>query len=327
MHVFIDTNVFLSFYHLTNEDLEELKKLVVLIKNKSITLHLPEQVKDETWRNRASKIKDKFEGLKKEKFSLTFPAYCKGYEDYKLLKDSLKECEKHHATMVKKIESDIENQQLEADILIKDLFEKAKLIKRTNDIILKARERMDIGNPPGKNNSLGDAINWESLLSSVPKKAKICIIADDKDLYSPLNDNELNEFLIEEWRKEKSCEPQFYRKLSLFFKKHFPDISLAAEIEKDSLIEKLSASANFASTHSLISALSKYNSFSEKQAEDLMNALLLNNQINWIISDEDVHGFYKKIYDDHFFSLLDNHEVLESLLAKPAEDSSDNLPF
>jgi len=30
--LFIDTNVFLSFYHLTNEDIEELRKVIALIK-------------------------------------------------------------------------------------------------------------------------------------------------------------------------------------------------------------------------------------------------------------------------------------------------------
>ncbi len=227
MHVFIDTNVFLSFYHLTNEDLEELEKLVVLIKNNQITLHLPNQVIDETRRNRDIKIKDKFEALKNEKFTLTFPAYCKGYEDYKLLRIAQKECEKHHANMIKKIEEDINNHALEADTLIKNLFEKGNIIERTSKIIAKAKERADIGNPPGKNNSLGDAINWESLLISVPNEENFCIVSDDKDFYSPLNSNNLNDFLLEEWKTKKDNPPNFYRKLSDFFKSHFPNINLA----------------------------------------------------------------------------------------------------
>ena len=214
MHVFIDTNIFLSFYHLTSEDLEELKKLVVLIKGKGIILHLPEQVVDETWRNRATKIKDKFESFKKEKFTTVFPAYCKGYSEYHSIRDAQKECEKHHSKMVTQIQSDIDNRKLEADILLESLFGIAKKIERSSDIILKARERMDIGNPPGKNNSLGDAINWESLLISVPKKAKLSIIADDSDLYSPLDTSKLDEFLVHEWENKKGSTPLFYRKLS-----------------------------------------------------------------------------------------------------------------
>lgn len=327
MRIFIDTNIFLSFYHFTNEDLEELKKLILLIVRNKVILFLPEQMIDETWRNRAAKIKEQFDPLKKESFSLVFPAYCRGYSEYELIKKARKECEKHHAEMIKKIEKDITEHKLEADIIIKELFEKAFVIKRTTDIISKARERMDIGNPPGKNNSLGDAINWESLLSSVPKKIEFCIIADDKDLYSPLDTDKLNDFLQNEWQSKKDCKPRFYRKLSIFFKDNFPDINLKAEIEKDTLIGQLSASPNFASTHLYIGALSKYNDFSSKQAEDLINALLVNSQIRSIITDEDVYNFYRKIYDYHFFSFIENEE-LDKLLSKTPDKSDDmDIPF
>ena len=41
MNIYIDTNILLSFYHLTSEDLEELKKLVALLKQKKARLLLP----------------------------------------------------------------------------------------------------------------------------------------------------------------------------------------------------------------------------------------------------------------------------------------------
>lgn len=44
MNLFIDSNVFLSFYHLTSEDLTELNKLVDLLEEKEIRMYLPEQV-------------------------------------------------------------------------------------------------------------------------------------------------------------------------------------------------------------------------------------------------------------------------------------------
>ena len=58
MNIFIDTNVYLSFYHLSSDDLEELKKLVVLAREGKVVLLLPEQVIDEFRRNRAAKIAD-----------------------------------------------------------------------------------------------------------------------------------------------------------------------------------------------------------------------------------------------------------------------------
>ena len=45
MNVFIDTNVFLSFYHLSSDDLEELQKLAVLLRQSKVRLWLPEQVR------------------------------------------------------------------------------------------------------------------------------------------------------------------------------------------------------------------------------------------------------------------------------------------
>jgi predicted nucleic acid-binding protein len=56
--LFIDTNVPLSFYHLTSEDIEELKKLVALVENNEIKLIVTKQVENEFWRNRGAKISD-----------------------------------------------------------------------------------------------------------------------------------------------------------------------------------------------------------------------------------------------------------------------------
>ena len=47
MQLFIDANIFLSFYDFTSDDLKELDKLALLIQNKKVTLQLPQQVIDE----------------------------------------------------------------------------------------------------------------------------------------------------------------------------------------------------------------------------------------------------------------------------------------
>jgi predicted nucleic acid-binding protein len=73
INLFIDTNVFLSFYHLTNEDLEELKKLAALIDKNEIVLFLPDQVKKEFTRNRAGKISDAMRNYKMLNSICRFP--------------------------------------------------------------------------------------------------------------------------------------------------------------------------------------------------------------------------------------------------------------
>ena len=71
MNLYIDTNIFLSFYHLSSDDLEELNKLTVLLDQNRLTLYLPKQVVDEFRRNRDSKIADAVNKFKAEKLSNT----------------------------------------------------------------------------------------------------------------------------------------------------------------------------------------------------------------------------------------------------------------
>jgi hypothetical protein len=53
-HVFIDTNIFLFFFHVSKVDLDELEKLRVLIRPGEIKLWIPDQVRNEISRNRDS---------------------------------------------------------------------------------------------------------------------------------------------------------------------------------------------------------------------------------------------------------------------------------
>src|SRR6266852_4521312 len=54
--LFLDTNVFLSFFHFSDDDLGELRKLTQLVKAGDITLLLPDQVKHEFERNRDIRV-------------------------------------------------------------------------------------------------------------------------------------------------------------------------------------------------------------------------------------------------------------------------------
>jgi predicted nucleic acid-binding protein len=76
----IDTNIYLSFYHYSNDDLEELKKLVVLIDQREIKLYVPEQIKLEFQRNRANKIADALKRLRDQNLNFRFPQISKEYQ-------------------------------------------------------------------------------------------------------------------------------------------------------------------------------------------------------------------------------------------------------
>ena len=51
---------------------------------------------------------------------------------------------------------------------------------------------------------MGDAINWEILLQSVPNDEDLHIISDDGDFYSVIDDEKLNSFLENEWKEKKN---------------------------------------------------------------------------------------------------------------------------
>jgi predicted nucleic acid-binding protein len=181
VNLFIDTNVFLSFYHLTNDDLEEIHKLTVLIEKKEVTLWLTEQVKDEFKRNRENKISDAIKKLKEQNSKPQFPQICKDYEEYPQIRELHKQYLQKLASLTKKVTDDVNERTLKADEKIAELFEKAQIINTPENLISKARFRMDVRNPPGKDGSLGDAINWEGLLNSVDDNQKLYLVADDKD--------------------------------------------------------------------------------------------------------------------------------------------------
>jgi len=221
MNIFIDTNIFLSFYHFTSDDLEELKKLGVLLSNGRVRLFLPQQVLDEFWRNRENKISDALNKLRDQRLNLQFPQFCKDYEEFETLRQLQKSYSKVHSELVQRAVEDIQGQRLKADLVIQDLFCKGSVFPTTEEIYDRAIRRMKIGNPPGKEGSLGDAINWEVLLEHIPSGEKLYFITDDKDFASSLDSSQFNGFLVAEWRRSKGSELVFYKSLSTFLRKTF----------------------------------------------------------------------------------------------------------
>lgn len=330
MNLFIDTNIFLSFYHLTNDDLEELRKLSVLLATGEVTLFLTDQVIDELERNRENKIADAIKRLKDQHLNLQFPQLCKDYEEYSTLRELQQQYEVEHSKLLTKILADVSANTLKADQVIDDLFENARIVKTSDALIQRARLRMEVGNPPGKNGSLGDAINWESVLEAVPDGEELFLVADDKDYYSPIDENNLKEFLLREWLDVKKSNVIVFRRLSTFFKKHFSQIKLASELEKELLIRKLASSGSFATTHSVVAQLAQFDGFSSIQVNEIVEATLSNRQVRWIICDDDVNEFLCSFANTYKDQIEDKHlEALTKELAKciPSEDENDEIPF
>lgn len=299
MNVFIDTNILLSFFHFTSDDLDSLDKVFTSHKKGDATLHLTDQVRDEFQRNREIKITDALAKFKEVASSLQAPTFIRTLEGFEALENASTELRKQHKEILKKAEEAIIKKELSADHVITNFLKKANIHETTLETYSEARQRVDIGNPPGKNGSLGDAINWLLLMKHVPDKQDLYIISDDKDFYSHINKESINPFLKDEWERKKNSKVKCYKSLTPFLSDHFAGVTLAFDPKKKDLIDALSSSPNFITTHSLVSKLDEFKYFSLLEAKALLEAAETNNQFGWIVSDEDVKALILRAICPH----------------------------
>lgn len=95
------------------------------------------------------------------------------------------------------------------------LFDKAS--EHTSQEFIKAQERKERGNPPGKSTDpLGDQINWEQLLNSLNLIDELYIISNDHDLLTTIdNKSFLSPFLHEEIKQvNKNLKVNCFHSLS-----------------------------------------------------------------------------------------------------------------
>lgn len=310
MHVFIDTNILLNFFHYSKDELDALNDVFASHKHGSATVHLTEQVCNEFKRNRENKIKDALKRFKDFRIAPQFPSFMKGYEEFGAIRDMSNKLQELQKVILEKAQKDISEQTLLADRLIGEIFDKQKIAPVDKDIYETASMRQSLGNPPGKNNSLGDAVNWTILLASVPARENLHIISEDGDFYSSLTEGHVHPFLLEEWRRAKGAELFAYRTLSAFMQEHFDGVAFAFDKDKDALIESLRSAGAFAVTHRLIAQLENYQYFSAKEVARILDAAEENEQFGWIVTDYDVSDFLNRIAVPHIESLTEEHKAI-----------------
>jgi hypothetical protein len=187
LHLFIDTNVLLSFYATAKDDLEELNKIIGLIEAKAITLYLPDQIKDEWLRNREVKLAKSIDDMQKAPLNVPIPRFMVSYRETIELRKALAQAEKSRAAAIDRAKIEATHLEINADWLVQAIFAVAEVIKTTPEILAAAQIRAAVGNPPGKPGSLGDRLNWEHLLARVPPGASLHIVSKDGDFGSPLS--------------------------------------------------------------------------------------------------------------------------------------------
>jgi hypothetical protein len=301
LHVFIDSNIYLRFFAYADDTLEELEKFEALAATEKIKIYLPEQVQDEVVRNREGEIARAVARFQKSATPPEIPRFAIHTQEAKALLKESKKAAEAKAALSQKITEEIQKGELRADVLIDQLAEHSTVVEITEEQIDRASLRRDIGNPPGKPESLGDQINWECLLDTVPPKTDLHIVSTDEDFFSKLEPSRPSQFLVAEWSRENGGSLEVYKSLSAFTKKHFPEIKLPIDILKSDAVSRLAKSGNFSRTHRQIEKLEEmFDQLTYEDAVILLQAMIDNSQINWIAEDEDVKEFYSKLYKKYW---------------------------
>lgn len=119
-----------------------------------------------------------------------------------------KESEANIAELNKKLETffaknlnDISSSEDFVSLKLNELSKESSV--ESNDEYFKSQRRKEVGNPPGKNNdSLGDQLTWEQLISKCKSVNEIWIISNDSDYFTLHNKKlYLNSFLATELSK------------------------------------------------------------------------------------------------------------------------------
>lgn len=231
MNLFLDSNVWLSLFDSFRRDLEELRRLVDLVEKGRVTLLLPEQVVNEVRRNRDKRIASDIEQLRSEILLEEIPPIFYGLQEYQSFAKVRRNYLEAKERLIARLVDDFEQGRLPADEAMNRLFAAARRLPVSDALLSRARTRYDLGNPPGKEGSYGDAVNWECLLAEVPNGEDLYLVTRDRDFASKIDRARLSPFLDEEWRERKGARVFFYNRLSAFCRDHLPEVRLTDGVD------------------------------------------------------------------------------------------------
>ena len=296
LHLFIDTNVFLSFYAVANDDLEQLNKIVEIIKTGEIKLYVTQQVEKEWLRNREGKVAASLAELQGFKLNPKIPRFMDDYQEIRKLRIMFKEAEQLRTAALKRARAEAEDFRIAADELIRRVFRAAHILETTTDILIAAQKRMAIGDPPGKADSMGDRINWEHLLTAVPRYCDLHIISKDGDFSPPITKDTPSYPLQAEWQLRKLAKLHLHTELRPFLGSHFPQFRFARDIAKAHALTQLATSKHFTLTMKAILALDAHFDLIHKEdVRKIIDAGLNNSNVFGNGHDSRIRDFYAKV--------------------------------
>lgn len=265
-------------------------------------------------RNREVKITEAITEFSKEKLSIKLPILMRSFPEADSFYKYCKGAEHQRSMLVKHTLALAGDGKLPADLVIEEILNVAEHIKITDAIYSAAIRRNRTGNPPGKGSTIGDELNWESLLAHCAIGTHLHIISKDGDYRSPLNKSGPREFLINEWREKKGGELYLHPELGPFLTSIDASIKLVTERAKTMAVINLVNSGSFGTTHVAIAELKPYMALlTPSDVETILLAAFHNTQVNWILEDSDVYEFYETI-------LIKHGDKVSPELAKSAQE-------
>lgn len=304
MHVYADANIFLDFFRFSDDDLGELQKFADHIEGENLTLHLPQLTAEEYFRNRDKVVLDQLAELKRPPLKVGIPIFIRELDKAKVFQESLNSALSARSELLDEIETNATARTFRADTLIASIFTNANKIETAPYLVDRARQRLALGNPPGKSGSLGDRLNWECLLAHVPADNDLYLLTRDGDYLTSFPTVKPSMFLINEWKQIKSGDIHHYKGIKSFAK--HVDGTLVFKAEqipafppdpiRTEAINELASSFSFAHTHSAIALLQQFQeALSPSEREALLEIALSNSQVGGIMSDGDVQSFYSEL--------------------------------
>ena len=321
--VFVDTNVLLRVFNKTSDTLNEIETFIELIKAKKITLYTTEQVKNEYYRNVESEISSAIKSLKEVPEIVELPRITQDFGHAGEILEAFKKIRDNKKQLLELVLAAATDGKLRADNLVSELFKISEVIEYDAALIAKARVRRELGDPPGKRESLGDQLNWECLLKGA-KNDDLYILSQDSD-YLLGKEPIIRRFLADEWERSKKSKLFLYKDLKSFLQANFPEAKKAVDVKKAAAIEALEKSSNFVQTHKTIADLSEvFESIKLNEAERLFRAFIDNTQVAWLAFDDDVREFYSKLFSRYY---SDTEPALDIELYGVAPYLKEILPF
>jgi predicted nucleic acid-binding protein len=320
--LFLDTNTYLGFFRLSDDNIEQVRKLSDRVDTGETTLYVTRQVRSEYLRNRESAIDEALDTVRKApKLPDRFAHLYESIRGYDEVRAALRDADQRLQRLKDDAVTAVEEGSLHADALIEELFLRGQTVELTDQILQAAQLRTFLGNPPGKAGSIGDAVNWESLLVTVPDGADLVLVTNDSDFKSKLDPNRLHQFLAAEWAGRKRSSVKLHATLRSALETHYPDIQLIPERdpEQELAIDELANAGSFAETHLAIRRLSRFAEFDTEQVTALANAAEDNSQIRGIMQDDDVFEFYDNLLRQ-YGPTMESH--LFDRLAERLEDAA-----